>query len=128
MAKGQTTDQALERAPDADIPDDTKGLLETLNDPTQEDHDAFHRRFCISKLRDAMASAILQNPSVERFVYGNPLERRRVADHPTIGAYLAHECDRLAGEFYDAAHTLDLARMPKRETAPDDSANVAITD
>lgn len=73
------------------------------------------RNWEIRRLADDFAQAILQNPAVERFVYGNPLEHHNAAEQPSVGAYLAHRCARLAEDYFRAAEALSDARMPQRE-------------
>lgn len=78
----------------------------------------------ISDLRRTFAQAILENPNVERFVYGNPLEPRRVGDSASVGAYLALTCHRLAVEFYEALYppTSTVAAPAERSAGADPAA------
>lgn len=55
------------------------------------------------------AQAILQNPQLERFVLGDPLERRRCGDYASVGEFLAHHAWRLAEDYERAVAILSSA-------------------
>lgn len=54
----------------------------------------------IDALAHAFALAVLRNPNVAQLLYGDPLQPHRCGDHPSVGAYLAHACRRLATDYY----------------------------
>lgn len=67
----------------------------------------------IEYLRERFVHAILQNPNAERFTYGNPLEKGRRGDYAGAGAMLAHLCDELATDYYDADSRIDEERRER---------------
>lgn len=54
----------------------------------------------IDAIADDFAQAMLRNPSVAQFLYGDPLQPHRCGDHASVGAYLAHACHRLAVDYF----------------------------
>ncbi len=72
---------------------------------------AFHA-YCnnVEYLRERVTLAILQNPNIERLCYGNPLDKGRRSDYASAGALLAHLCDQLAVDYFDATKQVDAER------------------
>lgn len=90
-------------AGDADpaLPSPYDPALDPARAPTQEkDFDA--HAFDIDARADEFALAILRNPNVAQLLYGDPLQPHRCGDHPSVGAYLAYTCRRLATDYYEA--------------------------
>lgn len=64
----------------------------------------------VEYLRERMMLAILQNPNIERLCYGNPLDKGRKADYASAGDLLAHLCDQLAVDYFEASRHVDTER------------------
>ena len=95
------------------------------NSISEGDYLARERIWKIESVRARVLDAILQNPSVERFCYGNPLEARRTSDFENVGAFLAHSADRLARDFVHACDAIDEARALAQRAEADANATTA---
>lgn len=86
------------------------GTPTLVSDPEIEDSHS-------SWLADQFSYALLKNPNVERFTYGNPFERRHAGDHQSVGAFLYHACYQLAKDYQEArkAHDIQIAEQRMRE-------------
>lgn len=92
--------------------------VQLVNHATQIDDNALRARrraYRMRALAEDFTRALLSNPLVERFVYGNPLEAHTAGEHPSVGAFLAHRCGKLAEEYVVAEEQIDETRLP-----PDD--------
>jgi hypothetical protein len=72
----------------------------------------------IEEFRARFACALLQNPNVERFLFGSPLDRRRVDAAPNVGAYLRSACQQLARDYVEAKQLYDHEIRPEPDPAP----------
>lgn len=83
------------------------GLTQEQRDQKNAAIDYHHQ---IAWLRDKVMAAVLMNPEIKIWLYGNPLEPRRAGDYDNPAELLAHGCDRFAREFYAAQQRIDRER------------------
>lgn len=68
--------------------------------------EAAERAWRQTTLAVEFAKAILENPAVDRMLYGSPLDTRKCQDRPNVGTFLAECSLRLAKDFEDALRPL----------------------
>ena len=68
-----------------------------------------HRRL---RVAGGIVNAVLQNPKVDQFCYGSPLDPHSCGGHPNVGEYLAHASYRLADQMCTAFDKIAADRDP----------------
>lgn len=78
-------------------------------------YEATYEALDVDALTNAFALAVMRNPSAAQLLYGDPLQPHRCGDHPSVGAYLAYTCRRLATDYYEALNIeREIQRLAER--------------
>lgn len=80
----------------------------------------FARQHCT----EVFAVALLQNPKIDIFLLGNPLDPGGRGDAPNAGALLARCADRMAGDYLAAVANLHRTAAPTQEPMLDAIPNI----
>jgi len=89
---------------------------------TPEDFKKYAGQHCA----EVFAAALLQNPKIDIFLYGSPLDPGPRADHKNAGALLAHGAKRLAEDYLSAMEAL-YAPVAAARREPEPVADAAST-
>ena len=74
-----------------------------------------HRRLHVA---GGIVNAVLQNPKVDQFCYGSPLDPHSCGGHPNVGEYLAHASYRLADQMCTAFDKIAADRAAENDPVP----------
>ncbi len=101
-------------------PTPTKEKIKRLDPEEEKAWREARRRGDVLQLSHAFASAILQNPKIDIFLYGSPLEAGTRGEHKNAGALLAQGAKRLTEDYLTAMEALHSppAPAPMPETLP----------
>jgi hypothetical protein len=117
-----TTAEATPGAVAGDAKTPPPRIEKKLNRPDPAEEKAWQearRKSDVLSLAHSFAAAMLQNPKIDIFLYGSPLEAGTRGEHPNAGALLAKGAKRLAEDYLTALQALHSSPAPAPMPVPE---------
>ena len=143
IEKNQSSGVGAGLAPPASVGDPAGGTQGTevkqdelrragkANKPNPEEEKAWRearRRVDVMSMSHSFAYAILQNPKIDIFLYGSPLEAGTRGEHPNAGTLLAQGAKRLAEDYLNALEALHNPPVPAPMPVPGATTEIQVGD